>query len=157
MLRYISVGVVNIVNLSHVVVSDPIKVHEAGVIAIHVRFFICALKNFSWEVLLTLLFNLTDFIISIKSIGMIMKFNFSVDLVIESTHHAVIKSVTWMVANNGLPIMKNNFLVALRLYWNTRQRAFDLALAPPWDSVLTIRAIDVHMRNRWMMRSLFHV
>ena len=115
MLRYICVGVVNVVNLSHVVVSDPIKVHEAGVIAIHVRFFIRALENFSLEVFLTLLFDLTNFIISIKSISIIMKFNFSIDLVIESTHHAVVKSFAWMIANNGLPIMKNNFLVALRL------------------------------------------
>lgn len=115
MLRYICIEVVNVVDLSHVVVSDPIKVHEAGVIAIHVRFLICALENFSLEVFLTLLFDLTNFIISVKSIRIIMKFNFSVDLVVKGTHHAVIKSIAWMIANNGLSILKNNFLMALRL------------------------------------------
>jgi hypothetical protein len=47
MLRYICIEVVNVVDLSHIVVSDSIEVHEAGVIAIHVRFLICVLENFS--------------------------------------------------------------------------------------------------------------
>jgi hypothetical protein len=51
-----------------------------------------------------------------ENIFRIMKFNISIHLVVEGSHHAVIKSIAWMIANNGLPLLKDNFPLALFLY-----------------------------------------
>ena len=121
---------IDIFDLSHVVVSEAIEIHKTSVVAVHIRFLVGSLHDFAGKVFLTLLFDLANLIVSIETIFIIVKFNFTVDLIIKRSHHTVIKSVTRVVTNDGLAIFKYDFFMTLGFYGDACQRAFYLALTP---------------------------
>lgn len=98
-------------DVAQVKVAYTVKVHVTTIIPEGAADLLTISKDATLEILLTAFRYLADLEISVKTISFVVEFKFAGDLLIECSHHGVVKLVGRCIAKDCLTIMKSDFFM----------------------------------------------
>ena len=152
---FISIWMIYQVYFSGVKPSFSVEVNVAAIIS---RNLICNLSFSNYltlKILLRLLFNLAYIIPSIDFILGISEFNFTVNPLVQSSHHCVVESIGRVVKFDCLAILEYYCFMACWGAHSWVKICFYAVLIPAVNCVFIIRSFDVKWWSWRMMASLF--